>query len=84
MNNKGQSLGLGIMSAIFVLIIGIMFLNFLLPEVTNARTDLNCADAASISDGTKLLCLVVGTTVPYWIVLIFSIVIGFITSRLNK
>ena len=82
MNKKGQSLGLGIMSAIFVFIVGIMFINFIMPEVSTARTELNCADASNISDGTKLLCLVVGTTIPYWIILIFSIAIGFITARM--
>ena len=82
MNSRGQSMGLGILSAIFIFIVGIMFINFLMPEVTNERTELNCADASSISDGTKLLCLVVGTTIPYLIILIFSIVIGFITSRM--
>jgi len=82
-NKKGQSLGLGIMTAIVFLIIGLMTINFVKDEVTRARTDLSCSDVDNISDGTKLLCLVVDSTVPYWIVIIFSITIGFITMRLK-
>ena len=83
LKNKKASLGLGIVSSLVVLIIGLMMVNFLMPEITTFRTDMNCSDAANISDGTKLLCLLVDTTVPYFIVIIFSLVIGGITSRLN-
>ena len=82
MNNKGQSLGLAIMSGIFVLIIGLMCVNFLMPSITDFRTELNCASPDDITDGTKLLCLVTDATVPYWIMLVFSVVIGGITARL--
>jgi len=82
-HKKAQSLGLGIMSAIMIFIIGIMIVNFLMPEITTFRAELNCANADSISDATKLLCLVGDSVVPYWIILIFSITIGAIISRLN-
>jgi hypothetical protein len=83
MNNKGQTLGLAILSSVFIFIIGMMIINFIIPEVTEFRINLNCADASSISDGTKLLCLVGGTAVPYWILLIFSIIVGAIVSRMT-
>jgi hypothetical protein len=83
MNKKGQTMGLAILSAIFVFITGMMIINFIIPEVNDFRINLNCADAESISDGTKLLCLVGGTAVPYWILLIFSILVGAIVSRLS-
>jgi hypothetical protein len=83
MNNKGQTLGLAILSSIFIFIIGMMIINFIMPEVTDFRINLNCADAEAISDGTKLLCLVGGTVVPYWILLIFSIIVGAIVSRMT-
>jgi len=83
MFNKGQTLGLAIISTIIVFIIGLMCINFLMPEVTDARVNLNCASADTISDGTKLLCLMIDTTVIYWILLIFSVVIGGITSQLS-
>jgi len=83
MNKKGQSLGLAIISGIAVLIIGMMFVNFITPELANFRIDMNCAAPDSISDGSKVMCLVADTTVIYWIVLVFSVVIGGITARLR-
>ena len=80
MNNKAQTLGLGILVSIFVLIIGLMMINFLMPEITNARINLSCTDVDNISDGVKLTCLMISATIPYWIVLIFSLVIGGIIS----
>lgn len=79
---KGQTLGLAIISALFVFIIGLTLLNFIMPEVSTARIDLNCASPDSITDGVKLMCLVIDTTVPYWILLVFSVAIGSITARL--
>ena len=81
-NNRGQTLGLTIISIVFFFIVGLMVINFLMPEIDTARTALNCADASAISDGVKLLCLVIDTTIPYWIILIFSVVIGAITARM--
>ena len=81
-NKRGQTMGIMIISVIFIFIIGLMMINFVKDEVSTARTDLNCANAGDITDGTKLLCMVVNSTVPYWILLVFSIVIGGITSRL--
>jgi hypothetical protein len=83
MNKKGQSMGLGILSFLAVLIIGLMFVNFLMPEITTFRADMSCASAESISDGTKLLCLFGDATIPYVIVLIFSLAIGAITSQVK-
>jgi len=81
MNKKAQSLGLTIMSVIFILIIGFTALNFLLPEVTDARNNLNCSSAATISDGTKLLCLVFDLTIPYYIWILLGVVIGSVAMR---
>ena len=80
--NKNGGIGLAILSTIGIFIIGFMFLNFLMPEVTQFRADMNCASADEIHDGTKILCLVSDLTVPYWILLILSIGLGAITSRL--
>ena len=83
MNKFGQTLGIAIISSIFVFIIGLLFLNFLMPEITDFRVNMNCADAANITDGTKLLCLCSSSLVPYFIILVFSITIGGVTSRLT-
>ncbi len=76
-------MGIAILSAIVIFIIGIMAINFLMPEVSTARINLSCDDAANISDGTKFLCLIIDTQIPYFIWLIFSISMGAVLSRMN-
>jgi len=84
MNNKGQ-VGLAIISAVMIFMVGMVTVNLLKPEITNARetTALDCQNN-SITDGTKLTCLVVDFTVPYFMIIIFSVVggilVGFITG----
>lgn len=75
-------MGLAILSALAVFIIGLMFVNFIMPEVTTFRTAMSCSDS-TISDGAKLLCLFGDVTVPYVIVTILSLAVGAITSRLS-
>jgi len=80
MNKKG-GLGITIISAIFIFIVGMATINLILPEVTNFRVGMDCASASSISDSTKLTCLVRDLTIPYFILLIFSISIGGVLAR---
>jgi len=80
---KGQTMGIAILSAIVIFIIGMMCINFVLTEVTTARVDLSCSDVDNISDGTKMLCLIVDTNVPYFIWLVFSISLGAVIARMN-
>ena len=81
MNKKGQTLGLAILSGVIVFIIGFLCINFLMPVVTDGRTNMLCS-TSTISDGTKLLCLVMDITVPYWILLILSVTVGLIVNRM--
>ncbi len=76
-------MGIAILSAIVIFIIGIMAINFLMPEVSTARIELSCDSPATISDGTKFLCLIIDTQIPYFIWLVFSISMGAILSRMN-
>lgn len=82
MNKKGQSLGLAILSAIVLIVVGFMILNFIMPEISTSRIDLNCGDPDAITSGTKLVCLVGDIIVPYWILLVLMVAIGGITARL--
>lgn len=82
LGKRGQSLGLAIISAIMVFIIGMLCINFVMAEVTSFRIGLSCASPNTISDATKLLCLVGDATVPYFILLVFSVSIGAIVGRL--
>ena len=85
MNKKGQFAGLGIaiIVAIMIFMIGMLNLNFIKEGVTVARqsSNLDCS-SATISDGTKLTCLVVDAVVPMFILTIMSAAGGYITSKL--
>jgi len=81
MNNRGQ-LGMGIMAMIILVVLGLMMTNFIMDEVNTARAALTCASPDSISDGTKLLCLVFDITIPYWIIIIFSVAGGAVLTKL--
>ena len=82
MNNKAQTMGIAIITSIITLIEGLMVINFLTPEIDTARSDLNCSSADTISDGTKLLCLSIDTVAIYWILIIFSVIVGGITGNI--
>jgi hypothetical protein len=60
-----------------------MFINFLMPEVTQFRTDIGCSSIETLSDGAKLLCLGGDLTIPLVILAILSLAVGAITARLN-
>lgn len=83
-NKKAQTLGLALVMAITIFIVGMLCVNFVKEGVTSARdaSNLNCADA-DISDGTKLTCLAVDLVVPYFIIIIFSVAGGLIVARLT-
>jgi len=83
MNKRGQ-MGIGVVAAIMIFMVGMLIVNVLKPEITTARsvTDgLDCANT-SISDGTKLTCLVIDFTIPYFFIIVFAVAGGFIVSRL--
>ncbi len=83
-NKRGQGgLGITIMITLVFFIVGLTFMNFIAPEVTDSRASdaLDCANASAISDGNKLLCLAVDLTVPYFILLVFSTAGGYIIGR---
>ncbi len=87
MNNKGEStLALGIVSAIFIFIIGVMVISLFQDEITEVRdpSKLDCTNVSGISDGTKLTCLLFDITIPYFFLMIFSISGGVIITRFLK
>ena len=82
MMNKKGSMFSAVMIAIILFMLGMLVINFFMPEVTQARLDASCSDSANISDGTKLMCLFVDSTIIYWVVLVFSIIGGIIGDKL--
>jgi len=83
-NKRGQTLGISIIIGITILIVGLMSINFVRDEVTDARlaSGLDCSNSTGISDGTKLTCLAVDLVVPYFLLLVLSAVGGIIVARL--
>lgn len=79
-NKGGQTVMLSIMFAVVIFIFGALLLNFLPDLVTSARDGLSCS-SSTISDGTKLTCLLVDGVVPYYILLLISLVGGILLSR---
>lgn len=87
MNKKASALGISIIVAIMFFIIGLTAINYITPEVTNARaatTGLDCSNSAGISDGNKLTCLAVDLVIPYFILLVVSTSVGYVTSKIIK
>ena len=89
-DKRGQSLGIAIIVAITLFMVGLVSINFLMPEVTTARNsdNLDCSNSTAnnltskgISDSTKLTCLAVDLAIPYFILLIIASAGGFIVSR---
>jgi len=81
MNKKG-SLGLTIVATIFFMIIGFASINFVMDEVTNTTTQLNCDSATTLTGGSMLLCLMLDSTVIYFMITLLSLLLGFLTAEL--
>lgn len=78
--NKQGSIFLAIFFAFFIFIFGILFINFLIPDIDLARTSLSCTDS-TISDGTKLMCLFTDGALILYIWAIISISGGMLLDR---
>lgn len=81
-NKKGAGLLAAGAIAVLIFMAGMIFLNFIKPEVTEARsaTGLDCTNS-SITDGAKVSCLGVDATVPYFIIAVISAAGGIIGAK---
>jgi len=82
MMNKKASFFFGITIAIFVYIMGVLFLPFIMDDITTARDSLDCSNA-DITDGNKLNCLITDLTVPYLILFFVSLAAGYIAGSIR-
>jgi hypothetical protein len=80
MDNKGQ-LGITIIISIFIFIVFIGVTNLLMPELTQFRIDMNCANPSEISSGVKIACLVGDTTIIYFIGIVLAVSVGGIIAK---
>ena len=81
MNKKGSAYAV-IIVAFILFTTGLIVANFLKAPIDDARTGLDCANSAGISDGTKFLCLNIDFVMIYFIILIFSIAGGVLADKL--
>lgn len=65
--------------AFFLFMAGSLFINPIKDTVSSFRTDIGCA--APSSDGIKLLCLGGDAVVPYYILMLFSVIGGIVLSK---
>jgi len=78
MNKKGNMF-FGVTIALFIYIIGVLFIPFLVDDVDTFRTNMECSDA-SITDGAKIACLQSDILIPYFIWVFVSITLGIIVG----
>jgi hypothetical protein len=94
--NKGQSILMGVIIGVMLFLVGMVFLNFITPEhwidgSDSMLVELGCGTvaangtivgaAAGISDGVKATCLIGEIIIPYFIVLVISAVGGIVLAR---
>ena len=79
MNRKGNMLS-SVLLALMLFMVGMIIVNFIMPEQTSARTSVGCS--APETDGEKLLCLVLDLPVIYFMVLVFSLAGGVILDKI--
>lgn len=79
--NKRGTLFLGFIFAFFFMLLGFWMLPFMKDSATDSRVNLDCTNS-SISDGTKVTCLMTGAAVPYFIISILIFVGGLIGNEL--
>lgn len=80
MNKKGNFF-LAFVIAGMIFMTGMLCLPFIKDGVTDFRTNIQCSNA-SISDGTKLLCLGGDSVVPYFLITILSLAGGLVANEL--
>ncbi len=81
--NKRGAIFLGLSLGIFLFIMGVLIMPFILDDITTARTSLDCG-GDSISDGTKLVCLLISGLNPYYIWLFTSLAVGLIIGGARR
>jgi uncharacterized membrane protein len=79
MKNKKGNIFFGVVIALFLWIMGVLFLPYIIDDVDTTRIDLSCSDT-SISSGNKLTCLETDIVVPYLIWFFASLAIGYIAG----
>jgi len=78
MNKKGNAF-LGIFVALFVWFFGILFIPFIMDDVTTFRSAMDCSNTG-ISGASMISCLAGDLVIPYIIWTLLSISLGYIAG----
>jgi len=81
MNKKGNVF-FGATLGIVCFIVGVLIIPFFTDDITIARNNLDCTNV-TITDGTKLTCLLGDMVIPYFIWFFASLAVG-ILGGINK
>jgi len=79
-NKKGNAF-LGVAIAIFIFVMGVLFIPFFADDITTTRTLLDCTNVDGITDGAKLMCLNIDLLIPYFIWFIISCAFGYLGGK---
>ena len=79
MNKKGSAF-FGITIGIVIFIFGVLFLPFIMDDVTTFRDAMDCSNV-NITGGTMFSCLLSDATIPYLIWFFISLSLGFIVGK---
>lgn len=84
MDRRGQlgTLGFSVIVAVMLFMVGMLTINLLTPQIDQTRLDLSCSTPGSISDGTKLTCLITDGVIPYFFVIVMAAAGGFVTNKI--
>ena len=78
--NKRGSMFFGVAIGIVIFIFGVLFLPFLMDDVTTFRDAMSCEDTTT-TGGNMLSCLMGDILIPYWILFFVSLTLGFVVGR---
>lgn len=77
MNKKG-SLFFGLIIGIFIYVTGVLFLPFIIDDITTARVSIGCESYQNLTGGEMLTCLEFDLLAPYFIWFFLSMLLGFV------
>ena len=82
-NKRGQTLMVALMIGIFVFMMAMVFIDPIKDVITTSRgaSQLDCTNS-SISDGTKMTCLLVDLVLPYFIGVVLAIAGALIGAKI--
>lgn len=76
-----RGIAIAFLCALVYFMFGMIFLNFLMPDVALIRNASNLHCAAPDTEGDKLTCLIVDGVIPLFILAVLSTAGGIITER---